>query len=74
MYVCKKDYYFRWKANIGIYEDFEHIEIEKSSPLGTRLIEDVAEQNLSCKWVKLTRLNKPQHSWKTETDLNVVCN
>ncbi|XP_049822164.1 tRNA N6-adenosine threonylcarbamoyltransferase, mitochondrial isoform X2 [Aethina tumida] len=64
----------RWKANIGIYEDFEHIEIEKSCPLGTRLIEDVAEQNLSCKWVKLTRLNKPQHSWKTETDLNVVCN
>ncbi|CAH0556660.1 unnamed protein product [Brassicogethes aeneus] len=53
----------RWKRNIGIYKDFEHIEIEKSSPLGKRLIEDVANENLSCNWVKLSRLNKPQSTW-----------
>ncbi|XP_023023838.1 threonyl-carbamoyl synthesis 4 [Leptinotarsa decemlineata] len=50
----------RWKENIGIYTDFEDIEIEKSSPLGESLIEDVEKSGISCNWVKLTKLNFPQ--------------
>ncbi|KAH1001582.1 tRNA N6-adenosine threonylcarbamoyltransferase, mitochondrial [Dendroctonus ponderosae] len=46
----------RWKANIGVYKDFEGIEVEKISPLGASLIEDVSRENISCKWVKLAKL------------------
>uniref|UniRef100_A0A6P7GM43 N(6)-L-threonylcarbamoyladenine synthase n=1 Tax=Diabrotica virgifera virgifera TaxID=50390 RepID=A0A6P7GM43_DIAVI len=50
----------RWKENIGVYTNFEHIDIEKSAPLGESLIEDVDREQISCKWVKLTKLNYPQ--------------
>ncbi|XP_030763054.1 probable tRNA N6-adenosine threonylcarbamoyltransferase, mitochondrial [Sitophilus oryzae] len=48
----------RWKAGIGIYTEFDNIEIEKSSPLGKRLIEDVVNENISCNWVRLSKLYK----------------
>ncbi|CAG9838681.1 unnamed protein product [Diabrotica balteata] len=50
----------RWKENIGVYKNFEHIDIEKSAPLGESLIEDVEREQISCTWVKLTKLNYPQ--------------
>ncbi|CAG9768547.1 unnamed protein product [Ceutorhynchus assimilis] len=53
----------RWNANLGIYKDFDNIDIQKSCPLGTRLVEEVAKENISCKWVKLSQLNKPQSEW-----------
>ncbi|KAG5891072.1 hypothetical protein JTB14_005708 [Gonioctena quinquepunctata] len=53
----------RWKENIGVYSDFEDIDIEKSSPLGESLIKDVESAKLSCNWVKLTKLNYPQSTW-----------
>ncbi|XP_018574703.1 probable tRNA N6-adenosine threonylcarbamoyltransferase, mitochondrial [Anoplophora glabripennis] len=55
----------RWKENIGVFEDFEHIDIEKCSPLGERLIEEVTNESISCKWVKLSKLNLPQSRWNT---------
>ncbi|XP_050302013.1 tRNA N6-adenosine threonylcarbamoyltransferase, mitochondrial [Anthonomus grandis grandis] len=53
----------RWKANKGVYENFDDIEIEKTSPLGVRIVDDVAKENISCKWVKLTKLAKPKNEW-----------
>lgn len=53
----------RWQATAGIYKDFDDIEIQKNCPLGRRLIEDVAKEHISCKWVKLTKLSKPQSEW-----------
>lgn len=46
----------KWRANRGITFDLDTITIEKSSPLGTSLIEDVTTANISCKWVKLKQL------------------
>ncbi|RZC36577.1 tRNA N6-adenosine threonylcarbamoyltransferase, mitochondrial, partial [Asbolus verrucosus] len=50
----------RWRANLGVLTDFEHVGIEKSCPLGVNISEDVALKNISCNWVKLTRLTVPQ--------------
>ncbi|XP_066143306.1 tRNA N6-adenosine threonylcarbamoyltransferase, mitochondrial isoform X2 [Euwallacea fornicatus] len=51
----------RWKQNLGIYrKDYEDIQIEKSCPLGKRLVEDVAKENISCKWVRISKLTKPR--------------
>lgn len=55
----------RWKKNIGIYTDLDGIDIEKTCPLGERLVEDVINANIKCNWVKLTRLNRPQRTWET---------
>lgn len=57
----------RWKANIGIYENFDHIEAQKRSPLGIRLVEDVAKENINCKWVRISKLGKPQREWGNYT-------
>ncbi|CAH1117567.1 unnamed protein product [Phaedon cochleariae] len=56
----------RWKENIGVYTDFENITIENNAPLGESLIEEVENQRISCKWVKLTQLNQPQASWSKD--------
>ncbi|XP_056648288.1 tRNA N6-adenosine threonylcarbamoyltransferase, mitochondrial [Diorhabda sublineata] len=53
----------RWKEKIGIYTDFEHIDIEKDAIIGESLIEDVENEQISCKWIKLTKLNYPQSKW-----------
>ncbi|KAJ8916308.1 hypothetical protein NQ315_016449 [Exocentrus adspersus] len=58
----------RWKENIGVLEDFEDVDIEKSSPLGESLIEDVTKENISCKWVRLRKLNLPQSEWNEKSD------
>lgn len=59
----------RWKENAGVYENFDNIEIEKTCPLGIRLVEDVAKENISCKWVKLTMLSKPESEWDKQKDI-----
>lgn len=46
----------RWKENIGVYRNFEDIDIQSSCPLGESMIEDVASEAISCKWVKLKSL------------------
>ncbi|KAL3283161.1 hypothetical protein HHI36_006313 [Cryptolaemus montrouzieri] len=43
----------RWKANVGIYHDFENINIKHTSPIGKSIIDDISKANLKCKWVKL---------------------
>lgn len=53
----------RWNANIGVYTQFDDIGIEKSSPLGVSLAEDVRKESISCKWVSLSKLTKPQSKW-----------
>ncbi|KAJ8980046.1 hypothetical protein NQ317_012886 [Molorchus minor] len=53
----------RLKESVGLYVNFDDIDVEKSSPLGIRLVEDVINKNISCNWVKLTKLNKPQSTW-----------
>lgn len=57
------DLFFRWNANIGVYTQFDDIGIEKSSPLGVSLAEDVGKESISCKWVSLSKLTKPQSKW-----------
>ncbi|XP_044751177.1 probable tRNA N6-adenosine threonylcarbamoyltransferase, mitochondrial isoform X2 [Coccinella septempunctata] len=46
----------RWKSQIGIYSDFEHITVKKSNPIGNSMIEEIENANLSCEWVKLKDL------------------
>ncbi|KAJ8958869.1 hypothetical protein NQ318_019636 [Aromia moschata] len=53
----------RWKEKVGIFADFDDIDVEKSSPLGESMADDVQNSNISCKWVKLTKLNYPQSEW-----------
>jgi len=53
----------RWKAKEGIYQNVDDIDIEKTCPLGTRLVEDVSKEGISCKWVKLTKLSTPRSEW-----------
>ncbi|KAF7278063.1 hypothetical protein GWI33_008832 [Rhynchophorus ferrugineus] len=50
----------RWNANIGVYKNFDDIEIASTSQLGQSVKEDVAAENISCKWVKLSSLAKPK--------------
>lgn len=57
---------YRWNANIGVYKDFDDIEIASNCQLGQSLKEDVAEENISCQWVKLTKLAKPNVQIETE--------
>ncbi|KAL1512508.1 hypothetical protein ABEB36_002090 [Hypothenemus hampei] len=61
----------RWNANVGIYEnDFDHIESQKSSPLGESLTEDIAKEAISCKWIRISKLTKPQIEWNDEAHIN----
>lgn len=64
--------HFRWNANAGIYENFDDIELQKSCPLGVRLAEDVAKENINCKWVKISRLGKPRSEWMDSNDRKEV--
>lgn len=49
-------YDFRWKENIGIFHEFEDIDVEKTAPLGKSLTEDVEREAIKCHWVKLKQL------------------
>ncbi|XP_066254787.1 tRNA N6-adenosine threonylcarbamoyltransferase, mitochondrial [Euwallacea similis] len=63
----------RWNQNLGIYlKDFENVKIEKSCPLGERLVEDVARENISCKWVKISKLGKPKIQYECNVEHNVL--
>lgn len=46
-----------------MYTQFDDIVIEKSSPLGVSLAEDVGKECISCKWVSIAKLTKPQSEW-----------
>lgn len=46
-----------------MYTQFDDIGIEKSSPLGVSLAEDVGKESISCKWASITKLTKPQSEW-----------
>ncbi|XP_974817.2 tRNA N6-adenosine threonylcarbamoyltransferase, mitochondrial [Tribolium castaneum] len=52
----------RWRAKLGVLHDYASVEIQKSCPLGTSLIDDVVKENISCRWTKLTQLNYAQNS------------
>ncbi|KAI4465172.1 trna n6-adenosine threonylcarbamoyltransferase [Holotrichia oblita] len=47
----------KWNTNIDIRYDYDSIATEKISPLGTNIVNDVVKENISCKWVKLNKLN-----------------
>lgn len=49
----------RWNENIGVYRNFEDIDIEKSCPLGENLIKDVESEAIACQWVKMKSLLLP---------------
>ncbi|CAG9863910.1 unnamed protein product [Phyllotreta striolata] len=57
----------RFKENIGIYHDWEHIDVENSAPLGEDLTNDVETERISCKWVKLKGINLPQNQLQSST-------
>lgn len=63
VHIIPKLLFYRWNAKIDIYDDFDNIDIEKSCPLGENIIEQVAAEAISCKWVKLNKLNIPQKDW-----------
>ncbi|GJQ70306.1 hypothetical protein Trydic_g22744 [Trypoxylus dichotomus] len=47
----------KWKANIDIIYDYDSIVTAKTSPLGENITRAVIEENISCKWVRLNKLN-----------------
>nr|CAI5837214.1 unnamed protein product [Callosobruchus analis] len=53
----------KWKEDIDILTNFDHIDIEKTAPLGLSLVQDVEQERISCSWVKLKKLTLPQRSW-----------
>lgn len=73
----KVEFYYlifvRWNANIGVYTQFDDIGIEKSSPLGVSLAEDVGKEGISCKWVSIAKLTNPQSEWD-EREMAVIKN
>ncbi|VEN56740.1 unnamed protein product [Callosobruchus maculatus] len=53
----------KWREDIDVLTNFDHIDIEKTAPLGISLIQDVELERISCSWVKLKKLTLPQRSW-----------
>ncbi|CAH1993904.1 unnamed protein product [Acanthoscelides obtectus] len=62
----------KWRENIDIHTNFDHIDIEKTAPLGTSIIEDVERERISCRWVKLKKLTLPQSSWSEIGNVNIA--
>ncbi|PSN33976.1 putative tRNA N6-adenosine threonylcarbamoyltransferase [Blattella germanica] len=50
----------RWKAQIGIAEDLDSVDIDSKSPFGDNWTEEVTKANIKCKWIKLRSLYDPQ--------------
>nr|CAH7768206.1 unnamed protein product [Callosobruchus chinensis] len=50
----------KWREDIDVLTNFDHIDIEKTAPLGVSLIQDVEQERISCKWVKLKQLTLSQ--------------
>lgn len=49
--------YCRYRINSGVTTDLAAIEVEKSSPLGNDISEEVTKAQISCEWVKLKQEN-----------------
>lgn len=47
----------RWRENIDVTYDYDSIITEKSALLGKSIIDEVSKENISCKWVRLSKLN-----------------
>ncbi|KAK9879467.1 hypothetical protein WA026_006536 [Henosepilachna vigintioctopunctata] len=45
----------RWKAKVGVLQNFDHVDYNKCSPIGESIIEEVTQANLKCKWIKLDK-------------------
>lgn len=50
----------RYRINSGVTNDLSSVQVEKSSPLGRDISEEVISAQISCNWIKLHKFTRPQ--------------